>query len=252
MLAVQFDTKDGDVKDDAQASGDLDRGPRELRPSAARMCAFTREVKPTEELLRFVMAPTGEAVVDLKHRLPGRGLWITARRETLDQAVRRGIFQKGFKREVGGLSTLADDTERLILRGVCDALAIAAKAGQAVSGAGKVSDLIERDEAAAVIHARDGSEDGIRKLNGQLRAQMQARGREGAVRIVRGLTSDELDLALGRSNVIHAALRAGPASKTFLSRCQTLERFRGLNGADAIEVDAIEDAIEQDGSAGLE
>jgi len=35
-----------------------------------------------------------------------------------------------------------------------------------------------------------------------------------------------LDLALGRSNVIHAALLAGPASKTFLSRCQVLVRYR--------------------------
>jgi hypothetical protein len=40
------------------------------------------------------------------------------------------------------------------------------------------------------------------------------------------LTSAQLDLALGRSNVIHAALLAGPASKTFLSRCQILVRYR--------------------------
>ena len=44
--------------------------------------------------------------------------------------------------------------------------------------------------------------------------------------IVTVLTSAQLDLALGRSNVIHAALLAGPASKTFLSRCQTLVRYR--------------------------
>ena len=44
--------------------------------------------------------------------------------------------------------------------------------------------------------------------------------------IVTALTSAELDLALGRSNVIHAALLAGPASKTFLSRCQILVRYR--------------------------
>jgi hypothetical protein len=34
-----------------------------------------------------------------------------------------------------------------------------------------------------------------------------------------------LDLALGRSNVVHAALLAGPASDTFLARSQRLERF---------------------------
>jgi hypothetical protein len=35
-----------------------------------------------------------------------------------------------------------------------------------------------------------------------------------------------LDLALGRSNVVHAALLAGPASNTFLSRSQILVRYR--------------------------
>ena len=40
------------------------------------------------------------------------------------------------------------------------------------------------------------------------------------------LTSAQLDLALGRPNVIHAALLAGPASDTFLARFRRLERFR--------------------------
>ena len=44
--------------------------------------------------------------------------------------------------------------------------------------------------------------------------------------VVTALTSEQLDLALGRSNVIHAALLAGPASKTFLSRSQLLVRYR--------------------------
>jgi hypothetical protein len=44
--------------------------------------------------------------------------------------------------------------------------------------------------------------------------------------VVTALTSEQLDLALGRSNVINAALLAGPASKTFLSRSQILVRYR--------------------------
>ena len=44
--------------------------------------------------------------------------------------------------------------------------------------------------------------------------------------VITALTSEELDLALGRSNVIHAALLAGPAGKTFLSRSQILVRYR--------------------------
>jgi uncharacterized protein len=41
-----------------------------------------------------------------------------------------------------------------------------------------------------------------------------------------------LDLALGRSNVIHAALLAGPAGRTYLSRCHALARFRANAAGD--------------------
>ncbi len=38
------------------------------------MCAVTRQVAPTDDLIRFVLSPTGEVVPDLKRKLPGRGL----------------------------------------------------------------------------------------------------------------------------------------------------------------------------------
>jgi predicted RNA-binding protein YlxR (DUF448 family) len=227
MLAIEDVTKAVGLERDPDPIG-LDMGPgRSGGPkdrTVSRMCALTRQSRPAADLLRFVLTPAGSVVVDLKHKLPGRGLWLSISRETLDQAVRKGIFQKGFKRPIDGLSTLAAETEALMVRGVCDALSIAAKAGEVVSGAGKVADLVESGQSIALIHAADGAFDGIRKLNALIGQQN--------IRVIRVLNSDELDLALGRSNVIHAALRAGPASKTFLSRCQTLEGFRGTNGVD--------------------
>ena len=44
--------------------------------------------------------------------------------------------------------------------------------------------------------------------------------------VIRAFSGAQLDLALGRSNVIHAALLAGPASQGFLTRCQRMMRFR--------------------------
>ena len=215
----------------ALADPDLDDGPRTDRSATARMCVVTRRVRPIDELIRFVVAPTGEAIPDLKRKLPGRGLWVSASHEAVTQAARRNLFAKGFKKNVRAPATLADDTARLMLRGVVEALAIAAKAGQVVSGFTRVEDALRQRQAAVLIHASDGAADGIRKLDGMVR-------RDGAVfPVVTVLTSDELDLALGRSNVIHAALLAGPAGKTFLSRSQTLVRYRmaddGKTGADA-------------------
>ena len=87
-------------------------------------------------------------------------------------------------------------------------------------------------QAAALIHASNGAADGIRKLNGKLAARMQVNTADSTdLPIVSALSTDELDLALGRANVVHAALLAGPASKTFLMRCQTLSRFRITAGS---------------------
>ena len=210
----------------AQADPDLDDGPRTQKSATTRMCAVSREVRPIDELIRFVVAPTGEVIPDLKRKLPGRGLWISASRRSVAEAVRRHQFSKGFKRDVRVAPTLPTDTEALLVRSVTEALAMAAKAGQVVAGFGKVEDALNRNETAALIHASDGAADGIRKLDAIVRQRGEKRGESPVMAVVNVWTSEELDLALGRSNVIHAALLAGPASKTFLSRCQMLVRYR--------------------------
>jgi predicted RNA-binding protein YlxR (DUF448 family) len=222
----------------ALADPDLDNGPRTDRSATMRMCAVTRQVRPIDELIRFVVSPQGEVVPDLKRKLPGRGLWVSASHRTVAEAVRRHQFSKGFKREVRAAATLAADTEALLVRSATEALAMAAKAGQVISGFSKVEGALTqrqaqsqvRSQVRALIHASDGAADGIRKLDaivGQKRGnQAESQDFPPEFPIVTALTSAELDLALGRSNVIHAALLAGPASKTFLSRSQTLVRYR--------------------------
>src|SRR5205823_2644681 len=79
---------------------------------------------------------------------------------------------------------------------------------------------------AALIHASDGAADGIRKLDAIIRQKGGINDNSSQILVVTALSSKQLDLALGRSNVIHAALLAGPASKTFLSRSQILVRYR--------------------------
>lgn len=210
----------------AIADPDLDDGPRTNRSATTRMCAVTRSVRPIDQLIRFVVAPQGEVIPDLKRKLPGRGLWISASRQAVSEAVRRHQFGKGFKREVRVAATLAADTEALLVRGVSEALAMAAKAGQVISGFSKVEGALRLRQAEALIHASDGAADGIRKLDAIVRQNAGISDEFGEFPIVTALTSEQLDLALGRSNVIHAAVLAGPASKTFLSRSQLLVRYR--------------------------
>ena len=102
------------------------------------MRARPAQVTPVGDLIRFVVAPDGSVVPDLKRRLPGRGVWVTATRHALAEAVTRKVFARGFKRDVRVAPDLVDVTERLLERAALDALAIAHKAGRVAAGFAKV------------------------------------------------------------------------------------------------------------------
>src|SRR4029077_6552980 len=80
------------------ADSELDTGPR--APQLERMWVATRTVKPVADMIRFVIGPEGEAVPDLKRKLPGRGVWVTATQEVLADAIKRKALARGFKRDV--------------------------------------------------------------------------------------------------------------------------------------------------------
>jgi predicted RNA-binding protein YlxR (DUF448 family) len=200
---------------------ELDAGPRKGGPGTERLCAVSRAVKPVDFMIRFVIGPDG-VVPDLKRKLPGRGLWITADKVTLNDAVARNVFARGFKREVRVTPALVEETERLLVRSTLDALAIAGKASLVATGFAKVETAIARNAVVALIHATDAGADGVAKLAGALRR----RDDPVKIAVIQAFTTAQLDLALGRSNVVHAALLAGPANDTFLARFARLERFR--------------------------
>ncbi|MBN8956024.1 MAG: RNA-binding protein [Rhizobiales bacterium] len=204
---------------------ETDGGPRAGPKRTARLCIATREVRPIDDLIRFVIGPDGGVVPDLKRRLPGRGVWVSARRENVDEAVRRNAFARSFKQAVRAPADLAALTEQLLEKSVLDALSIAHKAGMVEIGFARVEDSLVKHDIAALIHASEASSDGIRKLAGAVRRRY---GDAPGPPIIATLTTAQLDLALGRSNVIHAALLAGAASEGLLARLSALQRFRGV------------------------
>ena len=210
---------------------ETDQGPARRAPE--RFCLAAREVKPTAELMRFVVAPDGAIVPDLAGKLPGRGAWITATREALAAALRTNAFGRAFRGKGTAAPDLADRVERLLERSVVESLSLANKAGQVVLGFAKVEAALQEGRLAALVHARAAAADGVGKLESAL-ARGERAGKPAPVR-VRGLSGEQLDLALGRSNVVHAGLLAHPASRGFLARWLRLERWRtGSAGGDAV------------------
>jgi predicted RNA-binding protein YlxR (DUF448 family) len=215
----------------AQENGiELDHGPQSR--GVERFCIASRVTRPVEKMIRFVIAPDGEAVPDLKRNLPGRGVWVTATRKALDQAIKASAFARAFRQEVRVAPDLVGRTEGLLESAVLDGLAIARKAGSVALGFTKIENALAHGRIVALLHAAEAAPDGVKKLNAALRKSGQA----GSVTVTRILSAAQLDLALGRPNVIHAALLAGRASDTFMARLQRLEGFRsGELGQDDLE-----------------
>jgi predicted RNA-binding protein YlxR (DUF448 family) len=194
-----------------------------LKPekSLERTCIVTRQPRAADELIRFVISPDGEVVPDLRRRLPGRGVHVTANAETVAAAARKHLFAKAFAAQVTVRPDLSEWVGALLADAATQAVSLARKAGTAVSGYGKVEQAITRGGVAALIDDPGAGDDGVKAL--------AAACRKAGVNppLVRALSSEQLDLAFGRTNVIHAALLAGPASEHALARIRDLVRYRG-------------------------
>jgi len=197
--------------------------------ASERLCALTRKVMPVSDLIRFVVGPDNRVVPDIKKNLPGRGVWIAASRQVLAEAIRRKVFARSFKRDVAADAALVALTERLLERAALDALSMVNKAGLAVTGFAKVEASAAHPRLAMLVHAAEAAADGVRKLDAALRREPRG---EAEIPVLRLFSGPQLDLALGRPNVIHAALLAGPETQRFIARLARLTRFRSGEAAD--------------------
>lgn len=181
-----------------------------------RMCIVTGEHLNPEKLIRFVLSPEAEVVPDLKHRLPGRGVWVKATREAVARTIVEQRFARAFRVKCIVSPDLAARLEHLLRQEARQYLALANKAGLVVAGFEKTAEALAAGKARLLIEAFDGAEDGRRKL--RLR-------RPGNCEIVSVFASQELDLALGRANVIHAAVAQASLAEKLLAAVRRVETF---------------------------
>jgi uncharacterized protein len=203
---------------------ETDEGLSAARKELERMCVVTRAVRPVAEMIRFVAGPDGAVVPDLERKLPGRGVWITASRNVVERAVSEKVLARAFRGKAAADEGLPDLVDRLLEKSALEGLSLANKAGQIVTGTAKVESALAEGKVALLLHARDAAADGVRKLDAVARAaEHDGFPRPAESRAFRG---EQLDLALGRPNVVHAGLLAHPAGAGFLGRCLRLERWR--------------------------
>jgi len=183
-------------------------------------------VRPKTELVRFVVAPDGTVVPDVAGKLPGRGLWLTARRDIVAVAVTRRLFARAARQPVIVVDDLADRVEALLAERCRDRIGFARRAGQAVMGFAKVEAALAQGKAAVLVAAADGAADGRQKL----------RALAPELPLVEQLSGAELGAAFGREHVVHAALAPGRIARELVADAARLAGFRkgrgGTSGRD--------------------
>ena len=183
---------------------------------STRRCVVTGEVRAKPELLRFVVAPDGKLVPDVAGRLPGRGLWLTARRDIVAAAVTKRLFARAARQPVVADDDLADRVEVLLAQRCCDRIGLARRAGQAVAGFDKVHTALAAGRMGVLVAAGDGATDGRSKL----------RSLAPGLPLVECLTGAELGAAFGREQVVHAALAPGRIAEALVADAARLRGFR--------------------------
>ncbi len=189
-----------------------------------RLCALTRTPQNIEDLIRFGAGLDGVVVPDLAMRLPGRGVWVGLSRTNVEQAIRRNVFAKSLKRNVTPPVDLPERIDALMLKRVLEALSIANKAGLVIPGFAKVDEALETGRVAGLFHGKDGAADGTERLDRKFHAISAANDYVGP--IVSELTIEQISLAIGRSNVVHAAIISGGAAARLLDEARRLVRYR--------------------------
>ncbi len=234
---------------ETDSAGETDAGPEKLSGRGGgkgasgapeRRCIATMERRPQAQMIRFVRSPGGEAVPDLAARLPGRGAWVLATREAVELAVKRQAFSRAFRAPTSVAPDIAARIEPMLAKRVLDGLGMAKRAGDLLAGFDSVRDAIRAGQAAVLIEASDGAEDGRSKVLGLAKAVYADGGRESGPRsgktgpelawpVLAGcFSADELGMALGRERVIHACLKQGRLTQAWVGELVRLSGFRPL------------------------
>ena len=211
-----------DLPDDTEAAEQPEEGEPggdEPETGPLRRCIVTRERLPKERMIRFVVGPDRTLVPDLAARLPGRGIWLSARGDVIETACTRGTFAKAARGPVTVPPDLRSGLQAALSRRFVEHLGLARRAGQAVAGFAKAHEWLASGRAALVIQAADGSAEERQRFLG---------GWGGPV--ATPLDGARLGAVFGRDHVVHVAVATGRLAETLRRES---ERLTGIAAGDS-------------------
>jgi uncharacterized protein len=204
---------------DGTPDGDL---PDEPESGPLRRCIVTGERLAKEAMIRCVVGPDNGIVPDVGAALPGRGLWLTSRRDIVAVAVKKRAFDRAARRSVTVPADLADRIELLLVQRCREAVGLARRSGKAVAGFEKVGQAIRKGGVGLLLAASDGAEGGRQKISGIA----------PGLPVMDRLNAAELGAAFGRDHVVHGAIGSGALAARLQIDAGRLAGFRSEAAAD--------------------
>jgi len=186
----------------------VNRGPQ-------RTCIACRKSKDQAQLVRFVVAPDGEVVVDYRHRLPGRGAYTCIDSACLQAAVERKQFQRSFRGRCGEISfaALNSGVQAALQQRVINLLGMARKSGQTISGSNAVLAALRQKSALALVLIAENISAGIAEKVTELASRYQ-------VPCVNMFSKDKLGQLLGKEERSVVAVESGSLANALLIELQ--------------------------------
>jgi uncharacterized protein len=198
---------------DGTPDGEL---PDEPESGPLRRCIVTGERLAKEAMIRCVVGPDNSIVPDVGAALPGRGLWLTSRRDIVAVAMKKRAFDRAARRSVTVPADLADRIELLLVQRCREAVGLARRSGKAVAGFEKVGQAIRKGGVGLVLAASDGAEGGRQKVAGIA----------PGLAVMDRLSAAELGAAFGRDHVVHGAIGSGALAVRLQIDADRLAGFR--------------------------
>lgn len=214
MDAADIEAVGGDVAPGEPGAED------EPETGPLRRCIVTRERDYRPRMIRFVVAPDRSVVPDLLAKLPGRGIWLSARRDVLEIARARGAFARAARGQVTVPADLVVQVQSGLTRRITELLGLTRRAGQAVCGFQKAREWLVAGRAGLIVQAMDGSQDERRRFLSGMKT----------VRVAAPLSGQALGAVFGRDHVVHVAIAHGRLAEALSIETHRLSGIAGQDG----------------------
>jgi uncharacterized protein len=192
------------------------------RHKAQRTCLGCRQALDRDKLVRYVISPQREIVIDYRGRLPGRGAYTHVDASCILAAIKRRQFDRAFEgvARTPTAEELLDLLAVQIQERIMNLLGIARKSGNVISGSQRVIEALRASDQVAVVLIAD-------DISAAIGDKVAAKAEEKGVSCIQLFGKDRMGQQIGKGERSVIALRVSTLSDTLKSE---LIRYKQIAG----------------------